>query len=60
VTEAFQNSFTKPLATLLTAAAMQLEQQFSQAITASSQLLTSSNGARFKNPDGSQVVEFVR
>lgn len=42
------------------APAMQLEQQFSQAITASSQLLTSPNGARFQNADGTQVVEFQR
>lgn len=41
-------------------AAMKLEQQFSQALTGTSQLLTSPDGARFQNADASQVVEFRR
>ena len=42
------------------AAAMQIESQFSQTLTATSQLLTTPDGARFQSADGTHVVEFQR
>lgn len=42
------------------AAAMQIERQFTEALTGCSQLLTSPDGARFQNADGSHAVEFQR